>query len=185
MKYYIAHFKNAIPQIEGMKIITCYDMYSIISLEDEQSLIFIPKDVHVEEITEIEGTVAWKFYGISRDFRKAYSDIEGLEPDADELAKGSRRTKVYITPEINDATISLMKRIFRCRIIEEFDTRESRDGEEEILEMIDSLTTIKDLNIKREELLDIEMPRVQAIEMGLWDEQTNQRIKPVNYNYGF
>lgn len=184
MKYYIAHFKKEVPQIEGMIMIVSYDMYSIISLTEE-ALPFFPKDVYLEEISELEGTEAWKFYGSARDYRKAYSDIEGLEPDEDELEKGSRRTKVYITPEINDATITLMKRIFKARIREEFNTRESREGEEEILSMIDSLSTIKDINIKREELLDIEMPRLQAIDMGLWDETTNRRKTPVNYNYGF
>jgi hypothetical protein len=183
MKYYITHFKKEIPSIVGMKLLASLDRYTIISLSDESLLSYI-SEIKTEEITELEGTEAWKFYSSIRGFRKAYSDSEGLEPDADELEKGLRKTKIYMSDEVTESVVLLMKRIFKSRVVDEFDTRDSRVGEEEILNMIDSLTTIWDINIKKEDLLDIEMPINQAVELGLCDEN-NRRKENINYNYGF
>lgn len=184
MKYYIANFKSFIPDIPGLNMITSYDRYQIITLDNEDILSQL-NGVRIEEISEYEGTVAWKWYGVTRGYRKTYSDLEGLEPDPEELVKGQRRTKVYITPENEVGAVQLMKRVFKNRVKDEFDTRSTRDTEQEILNRIDSCLTIADICILREELLDIEMPKDLAIKLDLWDMENNKRKKEVDYIYGF
>lgn len=185
MKYYIANFTKAIPNFEGLKLICSCDIYQIYSVTEE-ALSQNPFDgvVH-EEITELEGTVAWKFYGEVRGYRSAYSDVEGLEPDADALAQGKRKTKVYITPEIEAATVQLMKRVFKKNIQDVFSTRENKAGETELLNYVDSLTTIKDICFEKERLLGIEMGKTQLKELGLWDDATNSRIGRMIFELGF
>lgn len=183
MRYFLANFKRNIPQ--GISQVTSMSGFQIYSVSDEM-LETNPFDgVTHEEIPEIEGTVAWKFYGEVRGYRSAYSDVEGLEPDADELAKGKRKTKVYHTPETEAATLSLLKRVFRLNVQEIFDARDNRDGEQEILNAIESCTTAKEIAYKKEELLGIEMSRTQLRELFMWDEATDSRIGKMHFILGF
>jgi hypothetical protein len=185
MRYLIANFKKEIPAIPGMFLISSVSHYQIYKLTEESWDTFPFNDVDWEEITELEGVEAWKYYSEVRGYRSAYSDVEGLEPDPDELAKGKRKTKVYITPEIEKATITLMKRVFKRIVIEEFNNRESNQEQTEILSLIDSLETIKEINYHKERLLGIEMPKKQLQELMLWDDETNSRIGRMYYNLGF
>ena len=126
-KYFITKFYRYIPQIEGMTNITGVDNLNIIKASSDsvlEQLAAHPDQISFMEITELEATQATKFYGETRGYRKAYSDSEGLEPDADELANGKRKTKVYITPELEAATISLMKKAFHFQIDEEMACRQ-------------------------------------------------------------
>lgn len=184
MKYAITRFQRYIPVIDGMKVIVSLDLYSIIQITEE-AMGFFPADLPFEEISELEGTEAWKYYGEVRGYRSAYSDLEGLEPDADSLAKGKRKTKVYMTKEISDAVLTLMKRIAKRHIIDEFDTRESRDKEQDLLDTIDKAKTIKDLTLHKENLLGIEMSKAQLQELSLWDDATNSRKGKMDYRLGF
>ena len=70
-------------------------------------------------------------------------------------------------------------------VIDVYDTRDSRDGEDTILTMIDGLTTVRAINLKREELLGIEMTRTQLRELGLWDEDIGCRTDFCDYTLGF
>lgn len=185
MKYCIAKFEKVIPVIPGMSIVSSFSNYTLFKLTDEAYDQFPFDQVPFEEVTELEGTEAWKYYSEVRGYRSAYSDVDGLEPDPDELAKGKRKTKVYITPEIEQATILLMKRAFKRNIIDEFEKRESQQGKEELLSFIDGLTTIKDINYHKERLLGIEMPKSQLQEMMLWDNETNSRIGRMYFTLGF
>jgi hypothetical protein len=106
--------------------------------------------------------------------------VEGLEPDEE----GGSKTKVYHTDHTRSVTLSLMKKITKRRIVDEFNRREDRTGEESLLTSVDAATTIWDLNILREDLLGVEMPVYQAQEMGLLDER-GLRIVPVDYSKGF
>lgn len=184
MKYGITKFKRYIPTIEGMKVLASYDLYSIIEITEE-ALTQFPSDLYFEEISELEGTICWKFYGEVRGYRKAYSDAEGLEPDADELAKGNRKTKIYMTEEISAGVIQLMKRVFKRHIIDEFNTRENREDEDQLLTDIDVINNLKDMAIKREKLIGIEMPKLVAQELSLWDDENNRRKENVDYSKGF
>lgn len=185
MKYYIVKFYKEIPAIPGMTLGSSFDNYTIIKLTPEAVDVFPFDSYPWEEITEIEATIACKFYGEARPYRSAYSDLEGLQPDPESLAKGKRKTKVYFDWDTWNATILLMKRIFKRNIIDEFNTRNSRDGEQEILNMIDSLETIKQINYKREELLGIEMTKHQLQELFLWDNETESRIGRHQFTLGF
>lgn len=185
MKYYIARFDKEIPSIASMQILSSTDNYTVIKIQEEHIDNFPFDSVSWEEITEFEATIATKFYGETRPYRSAYSDVEGLEPDEDELAKGKRKTKVYFTWEIYNATVSLMKRILKKNIQDEFDKRNSREGEQQLLNIIDNLTTIREINYKREELLGIEMAKPQLKELFLWDDETNSRIGRHQFTLGF
>ena len=185
MKYYIINFPKTVPEIPGMKQLASYDVYSVYSFTDEHGVSMIPEGIHHVELDELEGTEAWKFYGTARGYRKAYSDHEGLEPDADELAKGKRKTKIYTTPEIDLAIVSLMKKVFIARVEDEFNKREDRTREAEIIAQISALKTVSEISILKEELLGTEMPREVARELGLWDEETNSRKGQVDYSHGF
>ncbi len=176
MKHCIANFKREIPSIDGMQYVVSLDHYSIFSMTEAAWEQFPKDQVSYEEITELEATEAWKYYGDIRGYRSAYSDVEGLEPDPESLAAGKRKTKVYITPEIEAAVILLMKRIFKKNVQDEFDTRTSREGEEAILNTIDGLSTIRELNYKKEEYLGTEMPKAQLQELFLWDNDSDSRI---------
>jgi len=183
MKYFLANFKKNIPV--GLKQITSVNGFQMYSVTDEVLLTNPFDGVTHEEITEIEGTVAWKFYGEVRGYRSAYSDVEGLEPDADSLAKGKRKTKVYHTTETESATIQLMKRVIRLNIKEIFDARDSRDGEEDVLNTINSCTSLKELAFAQEELLGVEMSKTQLSELFMWDEQTDSRKGKMHFILGF
>lgn len=184
MRYAITDFRKEIPSIPGMKMMVSLDGVQIMSFTDVAWSAF-PEGIYREEIPELEGSEAWKFYSDVRGYRKAYSDVEGLIPDADELAKGSRKTKIYITDEINAATVSLMKKIMKYNIKKEFDKRGNRDYESEIMAHVDSLQTIRDINYEREKLLGTEMPKKQLQELFLWDDSTNSRKGQNQYTLGF
>jgi hypothetical protein len=179
MSFYIAKFKRYIPQ--NIKVIASFDGYSVIECTDYSLL----TDIQHEEITEHEATVAWKFYGEARPYRSAYSDVEGLEPDPDQLAKGKRKTKVYFTMEIYQSTVLLMKRIFKRNVQDIFSEREDKTLESEILSFIDSLETIRDISYHRERLLGTEMSKSQLKELFLWDDETNSRIGRHQFTLGF
>jgi hypothetical protein len=180
MKYFIIRFYKEIPQIVGMTSITWFDSYGIFSVTSEAEPELLALNVSMEEITEDEALIGFKFYGISREFRKVYSQMEGLEPDEE----GGNKTKVYHTDHTKAVTLSLMKKITKRRIVDEFNRREDQTGKESILGSIDAAATIWDLNILREDLLGVEMPLYQAQEMGLLNEN-GLRIIPVDYSKGF
>ena len=184
MRYIIARFRREIPNITGMSSITAFDNYQIFSLTDEAWDNF-PENIYREEITELEGTIAWKFYGEVRPYRSAYSDVEGLEPDPDELAKGKRKTKVPFTLEIYNATVNLMKRIFKRNVMDVFAEREDKNGEQELIDFIDSLQTIREIAYHKERLLGTEMSKTQLRELYLWDETTNSRKGRHQFTLGF
>lgn len=184
MKYGIARFRRYIPQIEGMRVIVSFDNYSILQITEE-ALDNFPGDIRFVEVSEYAATECWKFYGEVRGYRSAYSDVEGLEPDPDELAKGKRKTKIYFTQEIYDGVKELMSKIMKANVADVFDTRENRDGEQVIYDEIDSYTTIRELCYGKEKYLGVEMSKTQLLEMGLWDIETNSRIGKMNYLLGF
>lgn len=180
MKYFIVRFYKEVPQITGMTSIGWFDSYGIFSVTAAAEAELLALNVSNEEITADEATVGAKFYGISREYRKAYSAVEGLEPDEE----GGSKTKVYHTDHTRSVTLSLMKKITKRRIIDEFNRREDQTGKEAILESVDNITNIWDMNILRENLLGVEMPVYQAITMGLCNEN-GLRITPVDYSKGF
>lgn len=180
MKYFIIRFYREVPQITGMTSLIWLDSYGIFSVAPEAEAELAALNLSMEEITEDEATIGPKFYAISRDYRKAYSVVEGLEPDEE----GGSKTKVYHTEHTKAVTLSLMKKITKRRIVDEFNRREDRTGEESLLASVDAAATIWDLNILREDLLGVEMPVYQAQEMGLLDER-GLRIVPVDYSKGF
>jgi hypothetical protein len=202
MKYYLAKFFRYVPQISGMQVITGVDNFTIIKVTTDQALTELqahPDNIPLVELTEIEATDACKFYGETRGYRKAYSDVEGLEPDADELVKGKRKTKVYITPAQEQAVISLMKKAFKLHIEEEMKDRKAGKPEltgksrkqydknihVALLEKLDTLNTIDDIVEAREQVLGIEMSKDLAVRKGLWDEQKNLRKGKMQYGVRF
>lgn len=180
MKYFIIRFQREVPQIEGMTTLSWLDSYGIFSVTEAAEESVLSLDVSMEEISEDEALTGVKFYGVSRDYRSAYSEVEGLTPDEE----GGYKTKVYHTDETKAVTLSLMKKISKKRVIDEFNRREDQSGKEDVLASIDAASTIWDLNILREDLLGVEIPRYQAAEMGLTDEN-GERSNPVDYNKGF
>jgi hypothetical protein len=180
MKYFIIRFYKEVPQIVGMTSFTWLDSYGIFSATAEAEAELLTLNLSMEELTEDEALIGSKFYSISREFRKAYSVVEGLEPDEE----GGSKTKVYHTDHTKEVTLSLMKKITKRRIVDEFNRREDQTGKESILTSIDAAATIWDLNILREDLLGVEMPVYQAQEMGLLNEN-GIRIVPVDYSKGF
>ena len=179
MKYFIVRFYKEIPQVEGLTLLTSLDSYSVFSATENGETALNTFGVSMEEITEGEATLGVQFYGISRDFRKAYSEVEGLVPD-----EGSNKTVVYHTDISVGLTLSLMKKITKRRIVDEFNRRTDQTGKDGILESVDNGDSIWGMNIIREALLGLEMPTYQAIEIGLADENGNRIIK-VDYNKGF
>jgi hypothetical protein len=184
MKYGIARFKRYIPVIEGMKVIVSFDNYSILEITEEAFENF-PSDIRFVEVSEYAATVSWKFYSEVRGYRSAYSDVEGLEPDAEALADGKRKTKVYFTQEIYDGLKELLRTIMKANIADVFDARANRDGEQTIIDEIDSYTTVREFCYGREKYLGIEMSKTQLLELGLWDNETNSRIGRMHYILGF
>ena len=181
--FVIANFKREIPQITGMRMVAALDNYQIFELP-ESSLTEWPENVQYEEITELEGTTAWKFYGEVRPYRSAYSDIEGLVPDK-QNSRGVNKTNVPFTMEIYNAVVMLMKRFFKGNVRDVYAQRESQEGLQEILDHIDSLTTIRELSYERERLLGTEMSKSQLKELYLWDDEKDQRIGQHHYLLGF
>lgn len=185
MKYCLAQFKKEIPNIEGVtQLPGGLSMYQIFQVEDSLwETSFPSEDIPYVELSELEATEACKFVGIIKTFRNAYSDDEGLDPDEDQLEK--RKTRVYYTDEIFEATVSLMKKHCTRRIQDEFLTRDSNEGEQALLDQVEACTTVRELNQLREDLLGISMPKAQLQELGDWDDETNSRISQTDYNLGF
>jgi hypothetical protein len=179
MKYFIARFYKEIPHIEGMALHTSLDSYSIISVTEEGEIELNKLNLSMEEISEDEAITGVKFYGISRDFRKAYSQVEGLIPD-----EGSLKTTIYHTEATKNAALGLMKKITKRRIVDEFNRRTDQTGKDGILKSVDDCETIWGMNIIREALLGVEIPKYQALEMNLCDDDGN-RIDKIDYNKGF
>lgn len=197
MKYYLAKFFRYIPTVSGMKIIGGVDNFNIVSVETDAALAELqahPDNIPMVELTEAEATVAPKYYGETRGYRKAYSDLEGLTPDADELAKGQRKTKVYITPEITAATISLMKKAFKLHIDEEMKGRQTgkqkgksydKKKHDDLIKDVDKYKDIDEIVDAREALLGIEMSKDRANRLGKWDNTTDNRIGRVKFGVQF
>ena len=180
MKYFIIRFYREIPNIIGMTSLIFLDSYGVFSVTQEAESELADLNLSMEEISEDEALIGIRFYAISRDYRKAYSASEGLEPDEE----GGTKTKVYHTDHTKEVTLSLMKKITKRRIVDEFNRREDQTNKDSVLASVDSCTSIWDINILKENLLGAEMPVYQAAEMGLLDG-TGRRIVPVDYNKGF
>jgi len=219
MKYYLAKFFQYIPQIEGMKVITCIDNFNIVSFTTDTAYATcsateaypfhgVTKYITLVELTENEALSASKYYGETRGYRSAYSDIEGLTPDVESLSAGKRKTKVYIhdallnsdTPvDLTDDVISLHKKALHLHIQQEMEDRQlgllNLDGSErpkydatlhaELSAKVESLSSIDDHVLHREDLCGIEMTRDLAIRVGRWDRTTNKRISAVEFGYQF
>lgn len=180
MKYIIVKIRRNVPVIEGMTIVCSLSEYMFIRLTPEAESVFPFNNYRWEEITEEQATVGIKFYGVSKEYRKAYSAVEGLEPDSDENGK----TKVYFTNSIMSMTTDLMKKVLKNRVRDEFDIRGTRDGETTILNGIDACQNVKEVNQKVEDLFGESIPIPQAQELGLLDEYNN-RIIPVTFGVKF
>ena len=78
-----------------------------------------------------------------------------------------------------------MKRIFKRNIMDVFSEREDKSKEQEILDFIESLQTIREIAYQKERLLGIEMSKTQLRELYLWDETTNSRKGKHQFTLGF
>jgi hypothetical protein len=182
-KYYAVKFYKEIPTVDGIKIMSAHDGYNVIEVADNTDCPYLTEYPHVE-LTEDEVACGLQFYGEGRTYRSAYSDVEGLVPDADELAKGKRKTKVYHDDHTTECTLSIKKKIAKRLVLDEFTTRDTQSGKAELLAEIDAITNIKDMFIWREEKLGIHMPYPLLKELGLMDE-TNNRVSPMKYGVQF
>ena len=180
MKYFIVRFYKEVPQITGMQMLTWLDSYGIFSATEAAETELLSSGVSMEEISEAEATIGVQFYGESREFRRAYSNVENLTPDEE----GGNKTTVPHTDTTKSVTLSLMKKITKRRIVDEYNRREDQTGKEDVLASVDACTSIWDINILRENLLGVEMPIPQAQALGLADEN-KIRTTPVDYNKGF
>jgi hypothetical protein len=176
-------FYKEIPTVAGIQLLSAFDGYNIIEIADDVECPYLNEYSNVE-LTEDEVLHGQRFYAEGREYRSAYSDLEGLQPDADEIAKGKRKTKVYHTKDTEAATISLKKKILTRNVLDEFATREDQTGKDELLVEIEALTTIKDALIWREEKLGIQMPYPLLKELGLMDPDNN-RLTPMKYGIQF
>ena len=181
--YYAVKFLKEIPVINGVKIMSTLDGYNMIEIDNGVECTYLNNYPHVE-LTEHEVFHGAKFYGEGRSYRSAYSDVEGLEPDADELAKGKRKTKVYHCDESTPCTLSLKKKISTRNLLDEFVKREDQTGKDALLAEIEAITTITDMLIWREEKLGIQMPFPLLKQLGRMDENNN-RLFPMKYGVQF
>jgi len=180
MKYFIIRFYREIPNIIGMTSLIFLDSYGVFSATPEAEAELDELNLSMEEISEDEALIGIRFYSISRDYRKAYSAVEGLEPDEE----GGSKTKVYHTEHTKEVTLSLMKKITKRRIVDEFNRREDQTNKDSVLASVDACTSIWDINILKENLLGVEMPVYQAVDMGLFNENGLRKV-PVDYSKGF
>lgn len=185
-RYYAAKFEKVIPQGDGVRIHSAVENYALISIDDGVDYPYIEDVPHVE-LTADEVNIGRLYYGECRTYRKAYSDSENLMPDADELAKGRQKTKVYKTDHDTEVTISLMKKIAARLVIDEFDTREDRSGEQALLDEIESLASIEDICLFKEAKFGLEIPWPLARTLNLIDESSGypHRINPPTYGVKF
>jgi hypothetical protein len=180
MKYFIIRFYREIPNITGMTSLIFLDSYGVFSATPEAEAELAGLNLSMEEISEDESWIGIRFYSVSRDYRKAYSAAEGLEPDEE----GGSKTKVYHTEHTKEVTLSLMKKIAKRRIVDEFNRREDQTNKDSVLASVDACTSIWDINILKENLLGVEMPVYQAVDMGLFNENGLRKV-PVDYSKGF
>ena len=181
--FYAIKFYKEIPTIEGMVFHSAFDGYNMVEFPDGVEYPYL-NDYPYVELTEEEVNHGQRFYGEGRTYRSAYSDLEGLAPDADELAKGKRKTKVYHDDDTSYATLSLKKKIAIRNVLDVFAEREDQTGKAELLAEIDAIDNIKDMLIWREEKLGIQMPYPLLKELGLMDEN-NVRSVPMKYGVQF
>jgi hypothetical protein len=181
--FYAVKFQREIPTVEGMTLLSAFDGYNFIELADGVEYPHLSEYPYVE-LSEDEVRVGSKFYGEGRDYRSAYSDIEGLTPDPESLADGKRKTKVYHDDNTRATTLSLKKKLATRNVLDAFAAREDQTGKDELLAEIDAITTIKDMLQWREEKLGIQMPYPLLKELGLMDENNN-RISPMKYGIQF
>lgn len=181
--YYAIKFYKEIPTIAGMKFHGAFDGYNIVEFDDGVEYPYLDHYPNVE-LTEDEVLHGQRFYAEGRIYRSAYSDIEGLEPDADELAKGKRKTKVYHDDQTETATLSLKKKLLTRNVLDAFADREDQTGKDELLAEVEAITTIKDALIWREDKLGIQMPFPLLKELGLMDADNN-RVAPMKYGVQF
>ena len=78
-----------------------------------------------------------------------------------------------------------MKRIFKANVRDVFAERGTHEGEQELLDHIDTLNTIRELSYERERLLGTEMSKTQLRELYLWDEEKDKRVGQHHYLLGF
>jgi len=195
MKYYLAKFLRFVPQIAGVEHISAVDNFNIIKVSTDEALTELqshPDNIPLLEIAEIEATEAYKFYGETRGYRKVYSDYAGLEPDEDELAKGQRKTKVYLSDDLKPHVVSIMKKAFKFHIAQEMCDRKLLDHKcydkslhDSLLAQADGFTTIEQIVDARESLLGIEMCKDRAVKLGRWDQEKDNRIDRVNFGIQF
>jgi hypothetical protein len=186
-RYYAIKFEKEIPLPPGVTLIDSVENYTLISIEEDVDYPYIDTTPCVE-LTELEVTAGRLFYDVCRPYRKAYSDHENLMPDAEELAKGKRKTKVYKTEEEDAATVSLMKKIAHRLVVDEFDSRDNRTGEAEILAELESANSVEDVCIFKEKKFGIEMSFPLADKFGLIDYTEAgfpKRINPPGYGVKF
>jgi hypothetical protein len=181
--YYAVKFLKEIPIVNGVKIMSSLDGYNVVEIAEGVEYPHLNDYSHIE-LTDHEINHGVKFYGEGRSYRSTYSDVEGLVPDADELAKGIRKTKVYHCDQSIPCTLSLKKKIASMLVLDEFAKREDQTGKEELLAEIDAITTIQDMLVWREEKLGIQMPFPLLKELGLMDENNN-RFVPMKYGVQF
>jgi len=221
MSYYIAKFFRYIPTIDGMRVVTSFDNFNVVEFTTDTAYAAVSsmeafpfqgvkKYIPLVEITQYELS-ACKHYGETRPYRKAYSDVEGLPSDPDELAKGKRKTKVYlnnanfaaVSADAVDLTphlVSLMKKSLKLHLEQEMEDRKlglpntdtlyprpdyDADTHARIHTLIDSLSTIDDLHYEREMTFGIEMPKDLAVRRGHWNDTRNARLSAVKFGYQF
>jgi hypothetical protein len=182
--YYAVKFFNEIPTVAGITLLSAYDSYNIIAVDDGVTVPYFDEYPRYVELTEDEALIGQKFYGEGRDYRSAYSDVEGLTPDPDSLAQGKRKTKVYHTDATRAATLGLQKKIATRNVIDAFDTREDQSNKDAVLAQIDAITDIPTMLKWREEMLGIQMPLPLQQLYNLVDENGN-RLNPVKWGVQF
>lgn len=202
MAYYLAKFFRYIPVIDGMSHVTGVDNFNIINVTTDAALAALqahPDNIPLVELTEQEATQACKYYLETRGYRSAYSDLEGLEPDPEALAKGKRKTKVPLSDDLKPVVISLLKKSFKLHIDEEMKDRRNgknnlddskrpdydQQKHNDLLSMVDTLNTIDDIHKARESVLGIEMTKDLASRLGLWDDTRNARKEKVKFGVQF
>ena len=175
MSFYAVKFTKEIPSTDILDFKSSHDGFALINIKDPSYTGY--RLYYHTALTEEEYNIGSLFYDECREYRSAYSDVEGLEPDPESLAQGKRKTKVYKTPEIESITTSLMKKITKLRIKEEFDSRQDRSNEISIVAELDACTTIKQVCWFLEKYFGREVPWPLAREAGLIDSE-NRRINP-------
>lgn len=176
MTYLAVKFTNEYPSSDIVEFKNSHDGYGLVKILDPNYKGYLA--YYHTELTEFEYQEASKFYGECREYRSAYSDVEGLEPDPDSLSEGKRKTKVYKTPEIEAATVSLMKKITRLRIKEVFDERNNRDGDSALQQELNACETVKDVCWFLEHKFGQEIPWPLAREHNLIDPIKYRRMNP-------